>query len=160
MFDSFGIMMRRLGTHPDGHQECNDQAVAFARLLGQAAPGVGQKDAPIRAANDQPLVLKAGYGLGNGGMRDAESLSGIHGSRLAVLVDQISNELRVVVGRFGAMCLPGLPETLRPVARGRRSGGGSLGREESLLGELAHGPTLAHSGLLDNFQSEPENVAT
>ena len=60
MLDSFGIVMRRLGTHADGYEESNDEAVTFAHLLGQAAPGIGQKDGPVGAADDQLLVLKAG----------------------------------------------------------------------------------------------------
>ena len=150
MLNSFGIMMRRLGTHADRHEESNDEAMTFARLLGLTAPGVGQKDGPVGAANDQPLVLKAGHGLGNCGMRHAEALSDVHGSRLAALVHQISNELHIVVGRFGAMCLPGLPEALRTAARGRRSCAGILGGEASLLGGLAHAANMARRSVIDN----------
>ena len=73
-------------------------------------------------------------------------------SRLAALVHQISNQLHVIVGCFRAMCLPGLPEALRTVARGRRSRVGILGREASLLGGLAHAPTMARSSRIDNFK--------
>ncbi len=119
VFDPFGIDPRGLFGNPQCQQEGFHDLVLAPSVLGHFPAFVGKEDRAVGLLRDQFGLLQPFQGLDHRRVGDAEPQRDIGTPRLALLVDQVGDQLHIVLEQLRAVVRPDAPE------RGRSGLGGA-----------------------------------
>lgn len=100
MLDALGIDFGGCGVHAQREQQVDDNPMAFTSMRSHLLPALGQKDCTIRLRCDEAVSLQALYGVVDGRARNAEPLGEIDDPCFADLLNEVSNEFHVVLGKL------------------------------------------------------------
>lgn len=112
VFDTFSVRFCGFLIQSKVAQKRDDYPVTVTACGGQFGAFVGQKGRAVFFACDEPITLQTGKGFDHRWLGNAHVAGNIDRTRLAIFLDQISDQLDIILDNFA---LAGLAHRLKSV---------------------------------------------
>ena len=111
VLDTFRIRLGGVRIEADRKQEPHDQIMAAACSVGKRLALRRQEQTAIGLGVDEAVALEATHRRGDRRLRYAHSPGDLHGTRLAILAQQVRDQFDIVLGHRGPVGLTLTGET-------------------------------------------------